>query len=55
MSSVDALTHVAKLSVSRPQSHSAILSLKYRDDKKPHGWNGNPRNPIDFEAPKQTV
>lgn len=46
----DAQTHLAHLSKGQSQSHSAILSLKYRDDKKPRGWNGNSQNRINYEA-----
>ncbi|MBM5458616.1 hypothetical protein H8F21_13685 [Pseudomonas sp. P66] len=52
MSYADAQAHLTKLSSAQTVSHSAVLSLKYRHDKKPRGWNNNPRNRIDFEAPQ---
>ncbi|HDS0960564.1 TPA: hypothetical protein QDZ28_004319 [Pseudomonas putida] len=55
MTYADAQAHLAKLSsAAQSVSHSAMLSMKYRVDRKPRGWNQHP-NRIDYEAPIQGV
>lgn len=50
MSYADAKAHLVKLSAAEGRSHSAMLTLKYREDRKPRGFANSSENRIDFES-----
>lgn len=53
LSYADAKEHLAKLSAAESRSHSAMLRMKYREDRKPRGFSSDPSNRIDFESKAQ--
>ena len=50
----DAKSRLAELSAAEPRPHRAFLSMKYRDDRVPPGFN-KARNWVDSEGAWQEV